>query len=188
MKRIILFATLALSSGALFANVYNSVVDATSWGADLPNSIETARAYFRTSNPGHFYRVVSPMVQLFALVSLLMFWKRSRAVRLLLGAALVIFVATDALTFAFFYPRNDVLFQTASLTDVALLKQTWQEWSAMNWVRSLLVASGVMFTGAALHRTYAPVVLVGAGQAAQRTSSFSKKRERVAAEQHFTTA
>jgi len=85
MKKLFLFASIALASGLLFTNVYNSMIDSTSWGTDIPKSIETAREYFKAVNPGNFFRVFSPINQILGLLSLILFWKVSTKVRIYLG-------------------------------------------------------------------------------------------------------
>src|SRR4051794_34759945 len=100
MRSIVLAISICLASGVLLVNVYTSVVDARSWGADIPNSISAAREYFKSANPGDFFRVASPLNQVFALAALVLFWKTSSTVRLYLGVALVAYVLADLLTFA----------------------------------------------------------------------------------------
>lgn len=155
MKNILLFASIAFASGTLFCNVYNSIVDTTSWGSNIPHSIETTRVYFKNVNPGHFYRVFTPLNQLLAILVLILFWKASPAIRMYLGIALVLYILVDVMTFGYFYPRNDIMFKTAQLTDVELLKRTWSEWNTMNWVRSLVALGGLIFSFTALHKIYA---------------------------------
>lgn len=152
MKTTILFLSISVASGLLFVNLYTSIVDARSWGSDIPHSIAAARAYFKAANPGDFFRMFSPLNQLLGLLVLILFWKVSPAVRLSLGIAFVLYIAADALTFAYFYPRNDLLFKTAQLTDTGLLRRTVAEWSMMNWVRSFIVAAGVFFSCLSLHK------------------------------------
>lgn len=154
MKNVILFASIVVASGLLMANVYNSLIDTQSWGSDIPHSIQTARSYFTAVNPGHFYRLFSPVNQGLGLLSLILFWKTAPAARLYLGAAFLMQLAADVMTFAYFYPRNKILFSTASLTDVETLKQVWSEWNTMNWVRSAIVLAGVVFSIVALHKIY----------------------------------
>ena len=154
MKIILLFASIVIASGVLIANIYTSVVDATSWGSDIPHSIEAAREYFKTVNPGTFFRIFSPVNQVLALLALILFWKASPAIRLYLGIAFVIYVLVDVMTFGYFYPRNDIMFTTARLTDTALLKKTWAEWNMMNWVRSALILCGLIFSMIGLDRIY----------------------------------
>lgn len=145
MKNTILFASISMASGILFVNLYTSIVDAPSWGSDMPHSIATAREYFKTSNPGSFFRLFSPINQLLGLIVLILFWKTSPAIRLYLAAALGFYMLGDGLTFAYFYPRNEIMFETAQLSDVDLLSKTWLEWSRMNWIRSFIILSGLFF-------------------------------------------
>lgn len=154
MKTTLLFISISLASGLLLVNVYNSLIDAKSWGSDLPNSIAVARDYFKTVNPGNFYRIFSPLNQILALLSVILFWKASPAIRMYLGITFVLYVLVDVFTFAYFYPRNDIMFKTAQLTDIVTLKKNWSEWNVMNWVRSLLLLIGVSFSYLSLHKIY----------------------------------
>jgi uncharacterized membrane protein len=146
MKNIVLYASIAFACGLLFVNIYTSLVDAKSWGSNIPTSISTARDYFKTVNPGDFFRKFSPFNQVLALLVLILFWKSVPAARLYFGIALIMYVLGDVMTFTFFYPRNAILFEKASLNDVELLTNTWKEWSSMNWVRSAIVVVGIIFS------------------------------------------
>lgn len=154
MKTTLLFASIGLASGLLLINVYNSLVDTRSWGSDLPNSLMTARDYFKTVNPGNFYRIFSPMNQALGLLALILFWKAAPGTRIYLGLALALYVGVDMLTFGYFYPRNDIMFKTASPTDVDLLRKIWSEWAGMNWLRSAMLLAGVIFSCLSLHKIY----------------------------------
>ena len=137
----------------LGVNVYNSIVDARNWGANIPDSIHAARNYFNVATPGVFFRVASPLNQLFALATLVVCWKSGKNVRLYFGFAFLIAVLTDVLTFAFFYPRNEILFLGAEVKVDVLLK-AWSEWSNMNWVRSLLLVFGLVCSMKGLDSLY----------------------------------
>ncbi|HEX7905423.1 MAG TPA: DUF1772 domain-containing protein [Chitinophagaceae bacterium] len=154
MKKIILFASICLASGLLFANLYTSLIDARSWESDIPNSIAAAREYFKTVNPGNFFRMFSPVNQLLGIIVLILFWKASSSIRLCLGIALALYLLAEGLTFGYFFPRNDIMFRDAALTDVNLLKQTWSEWNSMNWVRTCILLVGVFFSFLSLHKIY----------------------------------
>ncbi|MEP6595162.1 MAG: hypothetical protein ABJA71_04410 [Ginsengibacter sp.] len=104
MKTIILFTSVSIASGILFVNLYSSLIDAKSWGNNIPNSIAAARGYFKTINPGNFFRIFSSVNQVFALLVLILFWKSSPPIRLYLSAAFVMYMLADVLTFAYFYP------------------------------------------------------------------------------------
>lgn len=152
MKHFILYASIVVASGLLLTNIYNSMIDVTSWGADIPHSIEAARTYFKAKNPGDFFRIFSPINQILALLALVFFWKSSKIVRLCLAVALVLYVLGDVFTFVYFYPRNDIMFKTANLTDIDTLRAAWDGWSTMNWLRSLIVLIGLIFSFMGLHK------------------------------------
>ena len=154
MKQLILFVSIALASGLFFTNIYSSLVDARSWGANIPQSIETARQYFKIVNAGNFFRILSPANQVAALLALILFWKFSATVRIYLGLALLLYVCSDVLTFAYFYPRNAIIFEKGSLTDIDALKNALNGWRTMNWVRSFIVFAGLVFSFVALHKIY----------------------------------
>lgn len=154
MKTIILFISIGIASGLLFVNVYTSLVDAKSWSSDIPNSIATTREYFKSVSPANFFRLFSPINQVLGLLVLILFWKTSPSIRLCLGAAFVLYILGDVFTFAYFYPRNDIMFKTARLTNVDLLRKTAAEWSAMNWLRSLVILTGLVFSCISLHKIY----------------------------------
>lgn len=154
MKDIFLFASITFGSGLLFTNIYTSMIDAKSWGADLPQSIETARQYFKSTNPGKFFRLFAPINLILALVTLIFFWRVSTEVRIFLGVAFALYVLVDVFTFAYFYPRNDVMFKTAPLTDVDAIQKAWKGWTSMNWLRSFIIFAGLVFSFLALHEIY----------------------------------
>jgi hypothetical protein len=154
MKNIVLFASITIAAGLLLTNIYNSLVDSRSWGSDIPRSMETVREYYKTVNPGNFFRIISPANQVLALLALLLFWRRSPEIRLFLGIALIFYVFADIFTFAYFYPRNEIMMKTP-LTEVDTIKKAWSEWNEMNWVRSLICFIGLVFSCFSLHKVYA---------------------------------
>ncbi|MDB6058103.1 MAG: hypothetical protein JWO95_1947 [Verrucomicrobiales bacterium] len=153
MKKAFAFVSIMFMAMLLGANFYNSVVDAKSWGGSIPDSIVTARSYFKAVNPGTFYRLVSPINQVIALATLIVCWRSGKRVRVYFGVALLLAVLVDALTFGFFYPRNAILFSGAE-GNVEVLTKAWSEWSGMNWVRSLMLAVGLVCSMKGLDSLY----------------------------------
>lgn len=143
VQRIFISAALILLCGILGANVYNSFVDAQNWGSAIPQSLDTAKAYFAHMNPGNFYRVAAPAAQLTALVTLIVSWPLGKNARLLAGAALLLAVSGDILTFAYFYPRNAIMFGQEQHS-LEVLREAWTGWNAMNWVRSGILLAAVI--------------------------------------------
>ena len=148
-RKLILAVAATFAAGLLFVNVYNSVVDVPNWGHELPRSIEVSRSYFAAATPGTFFRLFSPINQLVGLLALALCWKAGPRVRLLAGLALLVSIGSDALTFGFFYPRNDILFG-GPLANLDAIRDALTQWAAMNWVRSAGVALNVALDFGAL--------------------------------------
>jgi len=141
-KRIIISIGIVLASGLLFVNLYTSIVDVTSWGGDVPRSAQVAGEYFKNVNPGHFFRIFSPMNQLVGLLLLIVCWKLGKQARWLCAGALLAALVAESLTFMYFYPRNEIILGQGQ--DAAAVAQAVKEWAAMNWVRSGLVLVEVL--------------------------------------------
>ena len=154
MRKIIVLASVSFASGILFVNIYNSLVNAVAVESDIPNSVIATREYFKTVNPGDFFKIFSPLTQIMALVSLILFWKKSRQIRLLLGIAFALYLSADIFTFIYFHPRNDIMFNSEKLADTETLKRLASQWSSMNWLRSLIVLLGIITSFMAIDKIY----------------------------------
>jgi hypothetical protein len=150
MKRIILLSlSAATAAGLLFFNLYNSVVDAANWTSALPESMMTAREYFSVASPGTFFRIVSPIGQVLALITLIVCWRFGRLRYVALGA-LLLAVSADMLTFGYFYPRLDIMFSAPLESSRELIKQAVEQWASMNWFRSVLCTVNTILAFTAL--------------------------------------
>ncbi|KQS92264.1 DUF1772 domain-containing protein [Chryseobacterium sp. Leaf394] len=154
MKKLILFTSVALASGVLFANVYNSMVNAVATDSDIPNSVMAAREFFKTVNPGDFFRIFSPATQIFTLLSLILFWRTAKSARVFLGIALLCYILGDIFAFTYFHPRSDLMFLSEPVPDDETLRRLSSEWSSMNWVRSFVLLVGVVCLFLAVDRIY----------------------------------
>src|SRR4029079_13790241 len=93
--------------------------------------------------------VVGPVNLVLILLTLILFWKDSVSLRYYLATSLASYAAILILTLAYFIPRDLILF-TWSITDhLEQIRRASAQWSAMNWLRSLLGLAGVLssFTG-----------------------------------------
>ena len=133
---------LVLSAMLLGAAVYESVVVAPNFQG-APASLEHARGFYHVTNPGMFFRVLSPAVQFFLLLALVCNWKPS-GTRWRLAGALLFAILTDVITFKFHYPRNAILFNTPLTNPPADLDRIGAEWAAGNYVRIAVVLAVVV--------------------------------------------
>jgi Domain of unknown function (DUF1772) len=152
MRKIVLYAAVAFSSGLFFTLVYNSIVNAANWESNIPRSITATRDFFVVANPGTFFQVVDPTTMLLTVLALILFWKQSSFIRMFLGIALLCYISSMILTFTYFYPRNDVMFTSEQLPDIETLKKAASEWGRMGWVRCLLSLAGVVCSFLALNK------------------------------------
>jgi len=159
LRQALLALAVTFAAGLLFVNVYNSVVDAANWGHNFPNSILAARDYFSGYDPGRFYRVASPINQLLGLASLILCWKVDRRLRWLCAAAAFFAIAGDMMTFAYFYPRNDIMFRSAAPLNWDAIRAAHAQWTSMNWVRSGVVGLGLINAFLAYSRYFALRIL-----------------------------
>src|SRR5207248_1818567 len=87
MKKLILFLSIFCGSGLTMVSIYNTVVDAKSWGSDIPASIQAARDYFQHVDPRRFYEVAGPVNLVLIVLTLILFWKESVSLRFYFAAS-----------------------------------------------------------------------------------------------------
>jgi len=152
MKKLILYASVAFASGLFFTNLYNSIVNAANWESNLPQSIIATKDFFVVANPGTFFKLIDPTNLVLTLLALILLWKKSAAIRIYLGIALLCYISSMVLTFTYFYPRNEIMFLSAQLPDAETLKRVATEWGNMNWVRSFIWLAGLTCSFLALDK------------------------------------
>jgi hypothetical protein len=155
MKKLILFLSIICGSGLTTVSIYNTVVDAKSWSSDIPASIQTARDYFQHVDPRRFYEVVGPVNLILIVLTLILFWKDSISLRVYFAASFACYAAILILTLAYFVPRDLVLFTSSIPDHLEQIRTASAQWSAMNWLRSLLGLTGVLFSFKGLDTYYA---------------------------------
>jgi hypothetical protein len=155
MKKLILFLSIICGSGLTMVSIYNTVVDARSWGSDIPASIQTARDSFQHVDPRRFYEVAGPVNLILIVVTLILVWKDSVSLRFYFAASLASYAAILILTLAYFVPRNLILFTWSIPDHLEQIRRASAQWSAMNWIRSLLGLAGVLFSFKGLDSYYA---------------------------------
>ena len=154
MKKLILFLSIICGSGLTMVSIYNTVVDAQSWGSDIPASIQTARDYFQHVDPRRFYVVVGPVNLILIVLTLILFWKDAVPLRFYFGASFACYAGILILTLTYFVPRDLILFTWPISDHLEQIRTASAQWSPMNWLRSLLGFAGVLFSFKGLDAYY----------------------------------
>ena len=137
MKIAILCLSIMVASGLVMVTVYNTLIDAKSWGSDIPASIQTARDYYKYVDPRRFYAIIGPANMLLALLTIILFWKDGTSLRLYLGASFALYAAILILTFGYFIPRDLILFTWPITDHIDEIRTAAREWSYVNWLYTL---------------------------------------------------
>ena len=154
MKKWVLFLSILCASGLTLVSIYNTVVDAKSWGSDIPASIQTARDYYLHVDPRRFYGVAGPLNLLLILLTLILFWKDGVMLRVYFAASLLLYVGVVVLTLAYFVPRDLILFTWSIPENLDQIKAAAAQWSHMNWLRSFFGLIGVLVSFKGLDTYY----------------------------------
>jgi hypothetical protein len=154
MKKCILFLSIICASGLTLVSIYNTVVDAKSWGSDIPASIQTARDYYQHVDPRRFYGIAGPVNLILILLTVILFWKDSVALRCYFAASFLLYAAIVILTLTYFVPRDFILFTWPIPEHLEQIRAASAQWSRMNWLRSLLGLAGVLFSFKGLDTYY----------------------------------
>jgi hypothetical protein len=154
MKKSILFLSIICASGLTMVSIYNTIVDANSWGSDIPTSIQAARDYYQHVDPRGFYAVVGPINQVLILLTIILFWKDSVSLRFYFGSSFVLYAAIVILTLVYFVPLDLILFTSSIPDHLEKIRAASAQWRHLNWIRSLLGLAGVLFSFKGLNTYY----------------------------------
>jgi len=135
-------------------SIYNTIVDAESWGSNIPTSIQTARDYFQHVDPRRFFTVAGPVNLILIVLTLILFWNDSVKIRVYFTTSLVLYAAIVILTLVYFVPRDLMLFTSSIPDHIQEIRAAAAQWSHMNWLRSLLGLVGVLFSFRGLDTHY----------------------------------
>jgi hypothetical protein len=150
-NRTILWINLSLWFLLFSGMLFDMLVVAVNWKAGNIADIQHWHDFFRITNPGDFF-AVKYGVLLFAIVSLIVYWKTSKAIRYLLIIGLVVTFADMAFTMLHFVPIN--IYLDGSNLDPVLTRQKANSWFTLNYLRILLDFVGLYVAARTLHKSY----------------------------------
>lgn len=144
MKMAVLYLSILFGSGLVMVTVYNTLIDAKSWNSDIPTSIKTARDYYKHVDPRRFYAIIGPPNMLLSLLTIILFWKDGASLRIYFGLSFALYAAVLVLTFAYFLPRDLILFTWPITDHIEEIRTAARQWGQANWLRTLLGFAGVL--------------------------------------------
>ena len=150
-NRSILWINLSLWFLLFGGMLFDMLVVAVNWKSGSLADIQHWHDFFRITNPGDYF-AVKYGVLLFAIVSLIAYWKTSKAIRSLLIIGLVVTFADMAFTILHFVPIN--IYMGGSNLDPVLTQQKANSWFTLNYLRILLDFVGLYVAARALHKSY----------------------------------
>lgn len=146
MKKAIVYLSIIFASGLVMVTIYNTLIDARSWGSHIPASIQAARDYYKHVDPRRFYGIIGPPNLLLSLLTIILFWKNGVSLRIYFGTSFLLYAAIVILTFTYFVPRDLILFTWPIQDHLEEIRRAARQWSEMNWLRTLLGLAGVLFS------------------------------------------
>jgi len=153
MKKMIVFLSVICASGLVMVTIYNLIVDAKSWGSEIPASIITVRDYYKHVDPRNFFAIIAPINMVLIVLSIILFWKDS-VIRTYLCISFLLYLIIAALTFVYFIPRDRIILTMPIGGHTEQIKTALSQWKNMNWLRTLFGLAGVMFTIKGIDRFY----------------------------------
>ena len=104
-----------------------------------------------------FYAILRPVNEVLILLTIVRFWKDAVSLRICFAISFLMYTAIVVLTFAYFVPRDLILFTWSIPDHLDEIKAAASQWSHMNWLRSALGLSGVLFSFKGLNVYYETV-------------------------------
>ncbi|MEP7197835.1 MAG: anthrone oxygenase family protein [Saprospiraceae bacterium] len=154
-NRVILWTNLTIWYFLCVGMVFDMMIVAANWkGGDL-ESIKSLRTFFHVTNPGDYFMMKLALL-LFAIISPIVYWRTSKAIRNLLLIALAVTFVDMAFTIIHFLPINEYVGWYGEKTelDPLKLKEMCQAWWNYNFLRIALDFVGLIVSGLALHKSY----------------------------------
>lgn len=136
----------------LGATIYESVVMAPNFARGKA-ALEGARAFLIATNPGNFFRILSPLTQAMLLISVVLIWSAEpSSARWFMISAFVVAIGVDIITYKFHYPRNKIMFVDPLESKSDALQKVAHEWARGNFVRMFLLAVSAIATFTAYYK------------------------------------
>jgi hypothetical protein len=133
-------AALFIFSGVMGGSLYLIIVEVPNWSADIPDSLDTYRHFFKISHAGYFFQILVPLTIICLIISTVLLWNRPKYANKYLLAVLVGVILAEVFTLIYFLPKNFILFFNP-LHDVTTdeLMKVSSQWQTANYLRIAII-------------------------------------------------
>lgn len=107
--QVLLAVAIVAVTAVLGGNLFDVIVNEKNLVRNFPASIGHIRGFYKFSNPGTFFRSLSPIYGVAVLVSLVIFWPEAYGRRWLILGSIVCYAITQVITVVYFFPQNRLL-------------------------------------------------------------------------------
>lgn len=120
----------------------------------MPVSIQTVRDYYKHVDPRSFFAIITPINQALILLTIILFWKDAKSLRLYFSISFLLYALVGLLTFIYFIPRDLIIFTSPIEGHTEEIQTALSQWKNMQLVRTFLGFAGIMFSFKGLHTFY----------------------------------
>jgi len=161
IQTVLFTAYLCLMLIILGGTIFSVLVEYPNWFANVPESLEATRNFYKVFHPGYFFQIFGPLSVLSGIGFVIAGWRIAGA-RKLVAVSVALFVAIELLTFVYIYPRLNILFLSDLGTQsVEALRLTARQFTVADNIRTVLCFIANAFTIVAVFRffkyRYAPL-------------------------------
>ncbi len=126
------------------------MVEYPNWFANVPESLEATRDYYKVLHPGYFFQIFGPLSMLAGIGFVIVGWRIASARNYVL-ICLAIFVGIEALTFLYIYPRLGIMLgPDSSSQSIDALRVAAEQFTIADRIRTALSLIADAFAVAAV--------------------------------------
>ena len=144
--------TFIILGGTIFA----VMVEYPNWFANVPESLEATRTFYKVLHPGYFFQIFGPLMVISGIAFIIAGW-RLAPVRNLVLISVAIFIGIELLTFIYIYPRLAILFAPDGSHTVEALRLAASEFTFADRIRTAMDVVASAITVAALIKFFKPL-------------------------------
>jgi hypothetical protein len=154
IQTVLFTAYLCLMLVILGGTIFSVLVEYPNWFADVPESLEATRKFYKVFHPGYFFQIFGPVSVLSGIGFIIAGWRITGARRLVV-VSVVLFVGIELLTFFYIYPRLNILFVSDLGTQsLDALRLAAQQFTIADNIRTILCFVANAFAIAAVFRFF----------------------------------